>query len=130
MPLKYKLLSFEYHYCISLDVEGSAISSAAYNVRLLFCFLGGLLYNLSDDMSDKCFSSISISRTVSFLVFNADLKTQIAFIEVDENLFRFFVFKSVKTENIISGSAFEFGSDLTAFKRHLRLGYLSILVEY
>ena len=64
-------------------------------------------------MRDKCFSLIFISKIVSFLAFNADLNIQLAFIHAFESLFRFFVFKSVRRENILSESAFEFGSDLT-----------------
>jgi len=33
------------------------------------------------------------------------------------------------SENILSGSAFEFGSDQTAFKTYVKIGYLAILVE-
>jgi len=61
-----------------------------------------------------------MSRTISFLAFNADFNTQLAFIHADESLFRVFVFISDSKENILSGLnglAFEFGSDLTAFKR-------------
>src|SRR5580765_4764100 len=108
------LFYFEHYYCISLADEVLAMAlSSAYNVKLLF-FLGVMEYNLSDDMRDKCFSLISMYRILSFLAFNADFNTQLAFILADESLFRFFVFKSINKENILSGSAFEFGSDLTA----------------
>ena len=80
-------------------------------------------------MRDKCCSEIVICKAVSFLAFNPDFNTQEAFIEIDENLFLFFVFKSDKSENILSGSAFECGSDLIAFRSDLKCGYLILLLD-
>lgn len=81
-------------------------------------------------MRDKCLSLISMFRAVSFLDFNSDLKTQIAFTESGERLLRVLVFTLVKMENTLSASAFEFGSALTALKRDFRLGCISIHLEF
>jgi len=64
-----------------------------------------------------------MSIAVSLLAFNADLRIQVALILTGESLFRFFVFKSGNKEKILSESAFELGSDLTAFKRDFKFGY-------
>jgi len=92
--------------------------------------MGLLAYNVFADMRDKWFSSITMFRTVSFLDFKADFRTQRAFTLVTESLLRFFVFISDKTENTLSESAFEFGSDLTAFKKDFKLGYFAMLIEF
>jgi len=61
---------------------------------------------------------------VSPLVFSADFITQEALTVVEESLLRFFYFKSVKTENILSGSVIELGSARTALKTFIKVGYL------
>jgi len=68
-------------------------------------------------------------KAVSPLVFNADLKTQAALTQVDESLFLFLFFKSVKRENVFSRSAFKYGSDLIAFTNDFKLGYLGMLLH-
>jgi len=54
------------------------------------------------------------------------IKTQVA-LTVIENLLRILFLTSLKRENILSGSAFKFGSDRTAFKRFVKFGYLVTL---
>jgi len=79
------------------------------------------------DIRDKRFSSIfNHIKEISPLAFNADFTMQVALTEAGDNLLRFFVFKSIKKENILSAE-FEFETNRTAFKSFVKFGYLSYL---